>query len=244
MKGNPFRGARYFLRGAKMLTLPGLRRFILIPLLINIVLFTVAVYFGVVYFNEFLAWLVALTPDWLDWLVNILWLLFAAGALLAVFFTFTLVANFLCAPFNGDLAAAVEQHLKGERPSNNGILWREVVASVGQETRKLGYLASRSVPILVLFLIPGVNIVAPFIWLAFGAWLLALEYADFPLGNHGIRWVSVREHLGRHRLTALGFGGAVLFATTIPIVNFIVVPAAVIGATLMWVEELSPNKKV
>lgn len=224
-----------------MLTLPRLRRFILIPLAINIVLFTVAIYFGVIYFNEFLAWLVALTPDWLDWLVNILWLLFAAGALLAVFFTFTLVANFLCAPFNGDLAAAVEQHLKGERPSNDGILWREVVASIGQETRKLWYLASRSVPILILFLIPGVNVIAPFIWLAFGAWLLALEYADFPLGNHGIRWVSVRENLGRHRLTALGFGGAVLFATTIPIVNFIVVPAAVIGATLMWVEELSPK---
>ena len=43
MKGNPLRGASYFLRGAKMLTLPGLRRFILIPLAVNVILFWICV---------------------------------------------------------------------------------------------------------------------------------------------------------------------------------------------------------
>ena len=39
-------------------------------------------------------------------------------------------------------------------------------------------------------------------------------------------------------LLALGFGGAVMVATAIPLVNFLVIPAAVAGATVLWVERL------
>jgi CysZ protein len=35
----------------------------------------------------------------------------------------------------------------------------------------------------------------------------------------------------------MGFGGATLVGTMIPIVNFIVMPAAVAGATALWVGE-------
>lgn len=242
MSGNPLRGAVYFIRGAKLLTHPGLRKFILVPLIVNVLLFVTAIVFGVEYFQSFLDWLIAKTPDWLDWLISALWLVFVLGALLVVFYTFTLVANFISAPFNGFLSAAVEAHVKGQAPQeSSGSVWKEVVASLGQEGRKLWYLASRAMPLLILFLIPGINLAAPFVWLAFGAWLLALEYADFPMGNHSIRWAGVRERLKQRRLTALGFGGMVLVATAIPVVNFIVVPAAVIGATLMWVEELSTS---
>lgn len=240
MAGNPLRGALYFLRGVKLLTQPGVRKFVLVPLTINIGLFVLAIGFGIDYFQTFLDWLIQKTPQWLQWLVSALWLVFVISALVVVFYTFTLVANFISAPFNGFLSAAVEAHVKGHAPqdSHSGI-WREVVASIGGETRKLGYLASRALPLLILFLIPGINLAAPFIWMIFGAWLLALEYADFPMGNHGIRWSGVREHLKEKRLTAIGFGGVVLLATAIPVVNFIVVPAAVIGATLMWIEEFS-----
>lgn len=37
----------------------------------------------------------------------------------------------------------------------------------------------------------------------------------------------------------MGFGGLVALCTGIPVVNFVVVPAAVVGATLLWVEELA-----
>ena len=36
-----------------------------------------------------------------------------------------------------------------------------------------------------------------------------------------------------------GFGGLVALYTAIPVVNFFVVPAAVVGATLLWCEELN-----
>jgi len=90
-------------------------------------------------------------------------------------------------------------------------------------------------------LIPGVNAFAPLCWWAFGAWILALQYMDYPLSNHGISLRRQRALLARHRPLVLGFGSAVLVMTLVPILNFVVMPAAVIGATCMWSELLRPR---
>ncbi|MCP5459961.1 MAG: EI24 domain-containing protein, partial [Gammaproteobacteria bacterium] len=76
-----------------------------------------------------------------------------------------------------------------------------------------------------------------FLWLAFSIWMLALQYADYPMSNHGLRFREQRRLLSQRRMLALGFGSAVLLMTLVPILNFLVMPAAVIGATLMWVEQ-------
>ena len=48
---------------------------------------------------------------------------------------------------------------------------------------------------------------------------------------------EILAHLREKRLLALGFGAATLLMTLIPFVNFLVMPAAVAGATAMWVHE-------
>jgi CysZ protein len=40
----------------------------------------------------------------------------------------------------------------------------------------------------------------------------------------------------------LGFGGTVALASAIPVINFFVVPSAVVGATLYWCEELGGGR--
>ena len=40
MSGNLFTGAGYFLRGLTMLSEPGLRRFVIVPLVANVMLFS------------------------------------------------------------------------------------------------------------------------------------------------------------------------------------------------------------
>lgn len=73
--------------------------------------------------------------------------------------------------------------------------------------------------------------------------MLALEYADFPLGNHGLGFTDIRNKLAEKRFLALGFGGAVMLGTMIPLFNFIVMPVAVAGATAMRVEQYSLDIK-
>ena len=84
---------------------------------------------------------------------------------------------------------------------------------------------------------PGINVIAPVLWVLFSAWMLALEYADYPLGQRGLTFREQRRLLRRHWPLTLGFGGMTLLLTLIPVLNFLVMPAAVIGATLMWVRE-------
>ncbi len=231
-------GARYVARGFGLISQSGVRRYVIIPLLINTALFGAAVWYGANQFEAFLDWLL---PAWLGWARWILWPLFAVTALLIVFYTFTLIANLIGAPFNGLLAERLEARMSGRpllQSQGAAYLIRSSVTAILNELRKLGYLLIRTIPLLILFLIPGLNVLAPFAWLAFSAWMLALEYVDAPMGNHDLTFHDGRRLLSENRSLALGFGGAVLLMTSIPVLNFFAMPVGVAGATAMWVERL------
>ena len=237
MGNNPVSGAIYFVRGIRLIFAPGVRAYVVVPLLVNVLLFSAIIYFGAGQFRELLDWLL---PDWLDWLAYLLLPLFFLIAVIIVFFTFSLVGNLVAAPFNGLLAEAVECHITGAPPPAAG--WKKMMADLGRtmvsELRKLVYIVLWGVPVLLLFAIPGLNLAAPVIWMLFGAWMLAISYLDYPMGNHGLTFPEQRRQLGQRRYLALGFGGAAMFALAIPLVNFLVIPAAVAGATILWVERL------
>ena len=235
------KGVGYLLEGMRLIRLPGLRSFVMMPLLVSSLLFTGLIFAAFAGFEWLVAYLLDFLPGWLQWLQYLLWPLFAISALLVLVYGFTLLANLIAAPFNGLLAEAVERQLAGQSLEQTGN-WRALLADIGpsiwSELQKLGYFALRGLPLLMLFLIPGINILAPLLWTVFSAWMLALEYADYPLGNHGIRFRDQRQHLRQRRLLTVGFGLTVLGLMLIPIVNFIAMPAAVAGATALWVREL------
>jgi CysZ protein len=234
-------GAGYAFRGLGLIFKPGIRKYVAIPLIINTVLFALLIWYGA---DQFQTLLDRILPVWLDWLEWILWPLFAAAVLMVVFFGFSLLANLVSAPFNGHLAKAVEKKLTGGPPKETGPsrLLAEIAGSILSELKKILYIVSRTVPLLILFIIPVVNLLAPFLWIGFSAWMLAIEYSDFPMGNHGIDFQERRLKLRERRFLALGFGLGVLCMVTIPLLNFVAIPAAVAGATAMWVERyLKPH---
>jgi CysZ protein len=236
---NPIKGAWYLVTGLKLIFKPGIRGYVAIPLTINIVIFAALIWFGAQQFGTFLDWLMPELPQWLQWLTWILWFIFAVGGLLILFFTFSLLANLVSAPFNGLLAEAVELHLTGQKPqSDDSGFIKNIVPSILHELKKMAYFIAWAIPFLVLFLIPGVNLAAPVLWFVFSAWMLALEYADFPMGNHNIMFPQQRQTVAKKRFLNLGFGSAVSVATMTPILNFLVMPAAVAGATALWIEQL------
>lgn len=76
------------------------------------------------------------------------------------------------------------------------------------------------------------------LWFLYTAWMLTLEYSDYPMGNHGLEFREMRARLRRKRVLGLGFGATTAGLTLVPVVNFIVMPSAVAGATALWVDEL------
>jgi CysZ protein len=235
-----FSGLGYVLQGLRLIRQPELRAYVLIPLLVNTTLFAAGIWYLGGQFERLLAWVTGSLPDWLDWLAWLLWPLFVGVVVLVVFYSFTLVANLIASPFNSLLAEKVELHLTGRSPPDSGgwgHMIRTLPAVLFNELRKTGYFLIRALPLLLLFLIPVIDLAAPFLWVLFSAWMLSLEYFDYPAGNHRLSFERQRDILRQRRMLGLGFGGGVLLLTMIPLVNFIAMPAAVAAATALWVKE-------
>lgn len=223
---NPVLAISSFFRGVKLLGTPGLRKFLVVPVLINIVLYSVALLLGYFYMADLINQFI---PGWLQWLSWILWPLFFISFFIAGFFTFTVLANLIAAPFYGKLSAKAlaiitdRSYVSAEQPLAKVML---------AELRRLGYFAASAIPLLLLSIIPGLNVIAPFLWALFGAWGMALEYMAYPLENEGLLFSEQKKLLKDIRLGALSFGGIAVLGLTIPLLNIIVAPVAVIGATI------------
>ncbi len=230
MQGNFVTGAGYFFRGLAMLTEPRLRKFVLLPLLANIGLFLLlggaawSLVEGLVQATE------DALPSWLGfltWLIApLLWL---TGAL-ATGYISTLIVLILTSPFQA--VPALEGLGSALLALPRGVL---------RELRKLLYYLPLAVFVLIVSFIPGLQALGPFLWFLLGAWMMGLQFVDYPMDNHQLPFKAVKEACAARRLSSLGFGGTVAFIAGVPLFNLIVVPAAVVGATLLWCEELRPR---
>lgn len=245
MINNLFSGFGHIMTGLKLISQPGIRRFVVAPLSINFVLFGGAIYY---LFSKFDGWINSITPQfpdwlsWLDWLETliawILWPLFSIMLLLIVFYTFSLVANLIAAPFNSLLAEKIERLLTN-KPLGEGASYptmEMIKRSIGSEAGKLLYFLKWWLLLLIISFIPVINIIAPVLWLVFGAWMFSLEYLDYPMANHNKFFKDINQQAASSRSLTLGFGGAVMLLTSIPFINLIAMPAGVAGATSLWVK--------
>ncbi|MGY8815202.1 MAG: sulfate transporter CysZ [Gammaproteobacteria bacterium] len=236
-------GIYFSLSGFKLVIKPGIRIFLLVPLLINSLLFSIIIIYGSVQIGE-LVDAIEQQWQWLSWIGWLLWPLFLIIVLTLVFFCFSVVANLIAAPFNGQLSEAVEQYLNNQSGISNqnhnssGLSFNLILSGIINEIQKFLYIMVRTIPLLILFVVPVLQVAAPIIWIIFAAWIMALEYLDYPLGNHGMEFVEVREQVSINRKVSIGFGLGISFLTIIPIVNFIVMPVAVAGATKLYINKL------
>lgn len=230
-------------RGAVLVTRPGVRHYAYIPLIINILVFAGLIWVGGEAFEHLLNhYLAGLQGAWWWVLRGFLWALFSLAAVLVSFFTFTLAANLIGSPFNEALSAAVEGRLGRVRaePEQSWLeILREFPRAIRQEVIKWIYFAKWLLPALVLFVIPGVQLFAPFVWVWLAAWFLALEYLEYPASNHHLDFAALRRHARSYYGHLWGFGGTVFALALIPGVNLILMPVAVAGATVLWVEHMS-----
>jgi CysZ protein len=101
--------------------------------------------------------------------------------------------------------------------------------------RVLGFLL-RALPVLVLFVIPGVNVIAPPLWLGVTAWYLTRNYFSYPLDTLGLTFAEQEARLKDLGLLRLLFGLTVQVGLSVPILNVLVPPAAVAAASLAVVD--------
>jgi CysZ protein len=234
-----FDGFQYVGQGFKLLTKSGLKRYVIIPLMINVLLFIgfffVLRYF-VVQFNE---WFTSYLPAWLHWLSIILWLLFFVGFFVIIIYCFLTIANIVSAPFLSFLSEKVEFYLTGKEGEQRS-LWeniRDVPRIMGRQLTILLYYLPRALIILILFFVPIIHFVAPIIAFLFHAWYMSFTYIDYPTDNHRIPIRKVRTWLNERMIASFGFGSLVLLISMVPVLNFFILPAATASATVFWIKE-------
>jgi len=250
------KGISHVRDGFRLIKLRGVKRYVAIPALINIIFFTAAIWYGYIKFDSLLE---QNLPDWLNWLEFLIWPIFFIAALVIVFFAFTLVANVFGAPFNGVLSEKIEEKLINEKQTSEEnletvqeiehknsylILLRGARVGLSNEFRKLFYIAIRAIPLLLLLLIPGINVFTPFIWFLFGAWLLAIEYLDYPMGNRDFTFKQQLTLIKQNRFLCLGMGIGLMVMTIIPVLNFFAMPVGVAAATALWTEHLKQHAPI
>jgi len=227
-------GVRAFVDGARLGSDRDLLRFTWMPALVSLVIIGGGTWFA---FDRLAKWGAALAerlPSWLGFLEWVLVpLLYLLGVVLGLWL-FGLLAVVIASPFLGNLSLAVERKVWGRAPEDTTAWWRLLGPTFAREGRKLLYYLPRLLGVFVLTLIPLLNAAAPVLWLLFGAWMMAVQFADYPVENRQLPFRDTLARLGAHRGAALGFGACTAAVLAIPLVNFLLIPVAVCGGTLLW----------
>ena len=225
-------GINALLFGFRLLNNKGLRQYAIIPLLINMSIFGIGLYFMFGWVEtlrlQFETWL----PSWLDFLSYVLWPAFILSAGVIIVYLFTTVTQILASPFNAILSEKVEAQLKlpTATEESNLSFWQALKSAPAREISKFIKSLKWIFLMIVLSFIPGLNILVPII----AGWLMAIDYLDYPADNRGISFKESLAKIHSNRFHHLTFGLLVSFISLIPIVNLFIVPAAVAGGTALW----------
>ncbi len=237
-------GALAFLRGHRELW-----PFCILPLLINLCVFALAVVVFLANLDAIVAALRATlevgdAQAWYEWLwigpLRVLtwtlrWL-FVALFMFTVYFLFTVVGAVVAAPFLDVLSSRVERATTGAASGKGGAL-RAVVA----EGQRALFFLGLQIGWIALGLIPGLQLLAAAGLFVSSALFLPLEYTSYLLDRRGISFARRRAWLWSHRGTMFGFGATAFASFLIPGLNFLALPLLVTAGTRLALEVGPPD---
>lgn len=229
----------YFLQGWSLIQKPTIRRYVIMPMLANIVIMSLLFYWFFSTISSAVDFGLGYMPSWLQWLSYIVTLVVVVTFVIFFCYFFSTITNIIAAPFNGLLAEQVEAYLTGSPAPDDSVLnlLKDIPRIMKRELQKVIYYIVWCIPLLLTYFIPVFGqIVTPILWFLFTAWMINIQYADYAFDNHKISFYKMRQLLQQDKLDNTCFGALISLFTMIPILNLIIMPVAVCGATAMWVD--------
>lgn len=236
-------GAGYFLKGFDLINTKGLRRFVLVPLLINLIIFGVCFYYLFTQLEVYIASIMAWLPEALSWLEFAIWPFAIVTILIGFSFIFSAAANWIAAPFNGLLSEKVEAMLTGKTDDSGSFsdIVKDIPRTLSREWCKFRYYLPRAIGFfIIMWFVP---IIGQLIWFLFVSWMMAVQYLDYPFDNHKINFDVMRDELNQRKGQSYSFGITTALFAMIPFINMIVMPVAICGATALWVDHHKAKMK-
>lgn len=238
MAHTPKSGPAYFFQGFSIISDKAIRPYVLIPIFVNIVLLILLWGWMIHEMDHWLAKLDQIIPAWLLWLNFLIWPLFILMLFVITAYCFSLLANWIASPFLGLLSERVQLLLNGDPVPE--ISWGQIIVElpsiIGRQLRLVLYYIPRAILLVIIMFIPGLNTISGLLWFCFGAWMLSIQYLDYPLDNNQKSYRELMRFAKKHRWDSFTFGVCAMVGTMIPVVNLFVIPAAVAGATALYVD--------
>lgn len=229
-------GADYLVYGWHIMWQKGLRRYALIPLLINLLLFSAGLMWAIGSTPSWVSQIMAWLPSYLQFLEILVWPLLVVTIIIVFALSFTTLATVIASPFNSILAEQVAFRRAGLTPRPVTLLGlvADLPRVLGRELQKLGYLLPRLLVVGLLALI--LPVIGQLLWLLFAGWVMTIQYIDYAFDNQRISFSQMRRELGQQRGKSLTFGLVVALLASIPLINLLIMPLAVCAATALWVD--------
>lgn len=228
-----FKGMKYLALGIKYLLTPGLKRFIVMPIVFNCLLFAGVFYLCYYHVLPYSYHYIDKLPSWLSFLSGVLVTLLIIAFVLFFLVMFTVMFNVIAAPFNGLLSEKVQQLLyKSTIPEVSFIVM--AIRAIKRQGQFLWYFIPRLLVMGILFFIPFIQPIFPFIWFLFTAWMLSMQFQDLPMDNNLVCFEDMQRRVKANTMRTLGFGSFINIVSFIPILNILLMPAAVIGSTMLY----------
>jgi len=240
----PLSGIRFIARN------PRLVRYFALPVLINTIVYGAGAY---IFFSKL--------PDLLNWIFGEpeVWymkaLFFVAGIIIAavfalfLMFTFTALGIVVAGPFLDVLSRKVDEIRLGMDPApEGGSFLREVRKVLASQVKKLLLFVLVQGLLLFAYLVPLIGeIVGLPLQVLVTFFFLAWEFWDFPMERRKMDFAAKKDFLKKYKIEAVSFGAVCFFYMMVPLLNFILMPASVAGATVLvsdLLEEKGPVPNV
>ena len=232
-------GLRYAAGGQRWMARHGrLWAWGMIPALVALAGYTVALVALAVWGGDLVAWATPFADHWdhawrQAFRVLLTVTLFGVGLLLAVV-SFTAVTLLVGQPFYEELSGRVERAEGGDPPESGLSLWRELLVALREGVVLLLWLALFGVPLFVLGFVPVIGqTVVPAIGFGVSGFFLTLELTTVALQRRRIPLRDRMRMLRSRVWLALGFGVPLVLLFLVPFVAVLAMPGAVAGATLL-----------
>ena len=236
---SPFHAVRFILDHRRLL------KYILIPFAINLVIFCLAIYLGLDFFNNFISHHVPQGEAWYWFLLNyLLWIIAVLLTAVLVFFTFAVIGSLIASPFNDVLSEKTEAILTGRSGGESfslKVFLRDARRTLFDETRKILLFVLVMILLLLLNLIPVVgSLLYPLLSAGLTIFFLVVEYTGYAFTRKHLSFKDQRGYIFRNKSLLFGFGTGLLLVLAIPLFQFLCIPLGVVSGTRICLDPKSP----
>ena len=243
LKKNPVtsfsHGFLYPFRAAKFIKdHPVLFKYIIIPFLINVIALSLAVYWGLSFFNSVVVQYIPQGEAWY-WVIlsYFSWTFAILITIVLVFFAFTVSGAIIASPFNDILSEKTEELLSGiptEEPFVFKVFLKDALQTIMDESKKILIFVVLMLLLLPLNLVPGGTLLYSILTVLLTVFFLVAEYTGYVFYRKHLTFRDQRHFIFAHKLVMMGFGTGVMGVLGVPFLQLFCIPLGVVGATQLW----------